>query len=137
MEPATSRTSVCESAFGPVPTWITLPFANATSVRASSFCEGSITRPPRRIRSMVMQISNYPLQRRSTNIEVIVNAQDGARRCAKLPADEERCSMHMKASVITIGAIVLFASISGCEQQLGAIEPAVDLDGAGDRRAAG
>src|SRR3954470_5185548 len=53
-----SRTSVSGSALSPCPTAATLPPAKPTSVTASSFWEGSITRPPRRIKSKGITISN-------------------------------------------------------------------------------
>src|ERR1700686_717843 len=53
----TSRTSVPRSILSAFPTAATLPPAKATSVTASSFWEGSITRPPRRTKSKGIVIS--------------------------------------------------------------------------------
>src|SRR5581483_12225043 len=55
--PDTSRTSVPGSTLSALPTAATLPPLNATSVTASSFWEGSTTRPPRRTRSNDIIIS--------------------------------------------------------------------------------
>src|ERR1700694_4922777 len=57
MVPDTSRTSVPGSTLSSFPTMTTLPAAKATSVMASSFWEGSITRPPRRTKSKGIVIS--------------------------------------------------------------------------------
>src|ERR1700730_4190322 len=57
MYPDTSRTSVAGSTLSPFPTMTTLPPAKATSLTASSFWEGSITRPPRRTKSKGIVIS--------------------------------------------------------------------------------
>src|ERR1700730_13513083 len=57
MYPDTSRTSVPGSTLSSFPTMTTLPAAKATSVTASSFWEGSITRPPRRTKSKGIVIS--------------------------------------------------------------------------------
>src|ERR1700694_4438730 len=57
MVPDTSRTSVPGSTLSSFPTMTTLPAAKATSVTASSFWEGSITRPPRRTKSKGIVIS--------------------------------------------------------------------------------
>src|ERR1700675_5163415 len=57
MVPDTSRTSVPGSTLSSFPTMTTLPAAKATSVKASSFWEGSITRPPRRTKSKAIVIS--------------------------------------------------------------------------------
>src|ERR1700733_7092927 len=57
MVPDTSRTSVPGSTLSAFPTMTTLPAAKATSVTASSFWEGSITRPPRSTKSKGIAIS--------------------------------------------------------------------------------
>jgi len=54
--PATSRTS-CAAASLCGPTLATLPPEKATSAIASMFCDGSMTRPFRKIRSYVMGAS--------------------------------------------------------------------------------
>src|SRR5437588_260884 len=54
IRPPTSRLLVSEPALRPGPSAATLPAAKATSSRSSIDCEGSITRPPRRIRSYAM-----------------------------------------------------------------------------------
>src|SRR6202163_637653 len=62
MVPDTSRTSVPGSTLSSLPTMTTLPAAKATSVTASSFWEGSITRPPRRTKSKGIAISECDIE---------------------------------------------------------------------------
>ncbi|MGY4311785.1 hypothetical protein ACVWW1_001088 [Bradyrhizobium sp. JR3.5] len=73
ISPETSRTSVAGSAFSSRPTAATLPAAKATSVTASSFCDGSITRPPRRIKSKGIIISGF---QSGTMVDFGVRLQD-------------------------------------------------------------
>src|SRR5215468_10818393 len=57
MYPDRSRTAVPASAFNPGPILDTLPAEKPISITSSSFCEGSMTRPPRRIRSYVIPVA--------------------------------------------------------------------------------
>src|SRR3981081_2334632 len=62
MYPDTSRMSVPGSTLRLFPTMTPLPAAKATSVTASSFWEGSITRPPRRTKSKGIVISECDIE---------------------------------------------------------------------------
>src|SRR6185312_16653303 len=70
MRPETSRTSVPASGFNPCPTAATLPPEKATSATASSFWDGSITRPPRRIKSKGIVFSERDIKGRGWSASV-------------------------------------------------------------------
>src|SRR6516162_3471259 len=88
MRPDTSRTSVPASAFKALPTMATLPPAKAMSVTASSFWDGSIRRPPRRIRSKGIA-SSLTLLAKTNRLLALVDVPED-RRCRTIEHAAQR-----------------------------------------------
>src|SRR5215471_2094677 len=123
MRPATSRTSVPGPALSSPPIAATLPPANATSATASSFCDGSITRPPRRIRSKGINVTK---QRASADGRpaplaepvAVVRRHLGALRLRRMPL-ASRCLLavvrrgppYLGAVVRIVGHLVVYSPI--------------------------